>query len=462
MGTGKNELTQGKLGINILKFAIPLAATGILQQLFNAADIAVVGRYVGKEAMAAVGSNTPLTALIINLFVGISIGANVVIAKFIGMGDEKGVKKAVHTSLIIAVLSGAVIAGLCELIAPQILGLLSIPDDVFDMALLYFRVYIAGMPVILLYDFASAIFRSRGNTATPLICLMTSGIINVILNVFFVTVLKMTVNGVALATVIANLVSSCLLVWLLVHEQSVIRVSRDALKIDMKILLSMIKIGLPAGIQGMVFCFSNVIIQSSINKLGSDVMAGSSAAFNVEIFCYYVINSFGQACTTFTGQNYGANDPDRCKLVLRLTLLQDMIFTGAMMAILLPLGKPLLSIFNKNPEIIDIGMVRLRFILFAEFINVVIEIFSSYMRGFGYSLFPAMTCTVCIVGVRLTWVYAVFNRKMSQYGNVKNFSILMTCYPLSWSVTAVLMIVVYIFTKRKYLRNFFDKKMLGE
>lgn len=455
MGTAKNELTQGKLGINILKFALPLAATGILQQLFNAADIAVIGNYVGKQAMAAVGSNTPLINLIINLFVGVSIGANVVIAKFIGMGDEKGVKKAVHSSLIIAVLSGSVIAVICELFAPQILSLLSIPDEVFDMALLYFRVYIAGMPVILLYDFASAIFRSRGNTATPLICLFTSGVINVVLNIFFVTVLKMTVNGVALATVIANLISSCLLIWFLVHEKSVIKVSRDALKIDIKILKRMIKIGLPAGVQGMVFCFSNVVIQSSINKLGSDVMAASSAAFNIEIFCYYVINSFGQACTTFTGQNYGANDPDRCKKVLRITLMQDMIFTVAMMAILLPLGRPLLRLFNDSPEIIEIGVVRLKFILYAECINVIIEIFSSYMRGFGFSLFPALTCTVCIVGVRLTWVYAYFSKHQT-------YSALMTCYPLSWSVTAAVMLVVYYFTKKKYLSDFFNKKTVKE
>ena len=306
-----NDVISGSLGKSILRFALPLAATGILQQLFNAADIAVIGRWVGKEAMAAVGSNTPLIALIINLFVGVSIGANVVIARYIGMGNKQGVQKAVHTSLMIAVLSGAVIGGICELLAPYILGLLSIPDTVYPMALLYFRVYIMGMPVILLYDFASAIFRSRGNTRTPLICLLTSGIVNVLLNLFFVIVLGMTVNGVALATVIANFVSSVLLVIFLMREKSEIKVSRSALKIDTKILGEMVRIGLPAGIQGMVFCFSNVIIQSSINKLGENVMAGSSAAFNIEIFAYYVLNSFGQACTTFTGQNYGANKKER-------------------------------------------------------------------------------------------------------------------------------------------------------
>lgn len=466
----KNDLTSGSLGKKILLFAMPLAATGILQQLFNAADIAVLGRYVGSDAMAAVGSNTPLTALIINLFVGISIGANVVIAHYIGMGNRKKVSDAVHTSLMIAVLSGAVIALICELIAPAILGLLSIPDEVYDMALLYFRVYIMGMPVILLYDFASAIFRSRGNTRTPLICLLTSGIVNVMLNLFFVIVLKMTVNGVALATVLANLVSSALLVWFLMHEESEIKVDfgkllgrsnpdgEDTLQradkpkfIDIGILKEMIKIGLPAGLQGMVFCFSNVIIQSSINKLGADVMAGSSAAFNIEIFAYYVLNSFGQACTTFTGQNYGANKPDRCRRVLRLTLIQDMLFAMILPILILCFGKELLSLFNNEPAIIETGLVRLRYILLAEGINVIIEIFSGYMRGFGYSLFPALTCTVCICGVRLTWVYAVFPKNQT-------FPTLMTCYPISWGLTAVVMLIVYFYTKNTYLKDFFAQE----
>lgn len=469
MGKVKNDLTEGDLGKNILLFAMPLAATGILQQLFNAADIAVLGRYVGSDAMAAVGSNTPLTALIINLFVGISIGANVVIAHYIGMGNREKVTKAVHTSLLIAVLSGAVIAAICELIAPAILGLLSIPDEVYDMALLYFRVYIMGMPVVLLYDFASAIFRSRGNTRTPLICLLTSGIVNVILNLFFVLVLKMTVNGVALATVLANLISSALLVWFLMHEESEIRVDFNKLLgrsketeetiqsagrpqlIDAGILGEMIKIGLPAGLQGMVFCFSNVIIQSAINKLGADVMAGSSAAFNIEIFAYYVLNSFGQACTTFTGQNYGANKPERCRKVLQLTLLQDMLCAIVLPLVILFFGRPLLGIFNSDPNIIATGMVRLRYILLAEFINVIIEIFSGYMRGFGYSLFPALTCTVCICGVRLTWVYSVFEKHQT-------FPMLMTCYPISWGLTAVVMLIVYFYMRNKYLADFFAQE----
>ncbi len=446
-----SDMLSGKLGGKILNFALPLAATGILQQLFNAADIAVIGRYVGKNAMAAVGSNSPLTALIINLFTGISIGANVVIARYIGMKNKDGVKRAVHTSLVVAVLSGIFIGLICEIFAHSLLGLLSIPDNVFNMALLYFRVYILGMPVILLYDFASAIFRSRGNTRTPLICLLTSGLINVVLNLFFVLVMKMTVDGVALATVFANLISSALLVWFLLHEDSEIRLFPKELRIDLNIFRETIKIGIPAGVQGMVFSLSNLIIQSSINKLGADVMAGSAAAFNIEIFAYYVINSFGQACTTFTGQNYGAGNPQRCRQVLKITLLQDMSLTVALSALILCFGRPLLGIFNSSPEIIDTGMIRLKYILAAEFINVVIEIFSGCLRGYGLSLVPALICTVGICGVRIGWIYTVFPKNQT-------FSTLMTAYSLSWLVTAAAMLIAYQIMKRTSLKSFFEKE----
>lgn len=443
-------MLSGNLSGKILKFAIPLAATGILQQLFNAADIAVIGRYVGENAMAAVGSNSPLTALIINLFTGISIGANVVIARFIGMGRKKDVRRTVHTSLLVAVVSGVIFGAVCELLSRPILSLLSIPDSVFEMALLYFRIYIMGLPVILLYDFASAIFRSRGNTRTPLLCLTVSGVVNVILNLFFVLVLKMTVNGVALATVIANLISSALLVFFLVREKSEIKVHLRALRVDFKILKEMVKIGLPAGVQGMVFSFSNLIIQSSINKLGANVMAGSAAAFNIEIFAYYVINSFGQACTTFTGQNYGAGKPSRCRRVLILSLVMDMVATVAMSIGILIFGKQLLAIFNGDPAIIETGMIRLKYILTMEFVNVLIEVLSGFMRGFGYSFVPALICTFGICGVRIGWIYTVFPHHQT-------FPTLMTAYALSWAVTALAMIAAYQFMKRTHLRSFFSK-----
>ena len=442
------DMLDGSVGDKTLRFALPLAATGILQQLFNAADIAVVGQFVGKNAMAAVGSNAPLVNLILSLFIGVSIGANVIIARFTGQKNDKGVSRAVHTALTVAFLSGVILCLLCEAFALPILKAMSIPENVFDMSLLYFRVYLLGLPVILLYDFASAVFRARGNTKTPLVCLTVSGVINVILNLFFVIVLKRTVDGVAMATAISNLISSALLIYFLVRDEGAVHFSFRKLGIDKKILSQMISIGLPAGFQGMVFSLSNLILQSAINGLGEDVMAGSSAAFNIEIFVYYVLNAFGQACTTFVGQNYGAQKPERCRRVLKITFLQDMVFTVIIAIVILVSGRYLLRFFNSDPDVIAVGITRLEFILTAEFINVIIEILSGYMRGFGYSLVPALVCMLGICGVRITWRYTVF-------AHYKTFDVLMMTYPISWAVTAAALIVAFVYVNKKRLYSFY-------
>ena len=442
------DMLGGSVGDKTLRFALPLAATGILQQLFNAADIAVVGQFVGKNAMAAVGSNAPLVNLILSLFIGVSIGANVIIARFTGQKNDKGVSRAVHTALAVAFLSGVILCLLCEAFALPILKAMSIPENVFDMSLLYFRVYLLGLPVILLYDFASAVFRARGNTKTPLVCLTVSGVINVILNLFFVIVLKRTVDGVAMATAISNLISSALLIYFLVRDEGAVHFSFRKLGIDKKILSQMISIGLPAGFQGMVFSLSNLILQSAINGLGEDVMAGSSAAFNIEIFVYYVLNAFGQACTTFVGQNYGAQKPERCRRVLKITFLQDMVFTVIIAIVILVSGRYLLRFFNSDPDVIAVGITRLEFILTAEFINVIIEILSGYMRGFGFSLVPALVCMLGICGVRITWRYTVF-------AHYKTFDVLMMTYPISWAVTAAALIVAFVYVNKKRLYSFY-------
>ena len=449
------DMLHGTIGDKLMKFALPLAATGILQQLFNAADIAVVGRFVGKNAMAAVGSNSPVIALILSLFTGISIGANVVISNLIGQSHSERIKKAVHTALLFALTGGICFAVICELFSRQILSRMSIPEEVFDMALLYFRVYVAGMPVILLYDFSSAVFRSHGNTKTPLICLLTSGIINVLLNLFFVIVLKMTVDGVALATVISNLISSALLIFFLMREESDIRFSFRNLRFDRSLLSRMVAIGLPAGVQGMVFAVSNIIIQSSINKLGSDVMAASSAAFNIEIFAYYILNSFGQACTTFIGQNYGAGKPERCIRASRIAFAQDLIVTVTMSLLILLAGRPLLGIFNSDPAVAAVGIIRLRYVLLSEGINVVIEIISGCMRGYGRSFVPAVICTAGICGVRISWVYTAFRRDST-------FPTLLKAYPLSWTATALALIVAYIVMRRRTMKDFFESANTNE
>ena len=316
------DMLNGSLGDKILMVALPLAATGILQQLFNAADIAVVGRFAGTTAMAAVGSNSPVIGLLVNLFTGISLGTNVVIARRIGAEDKKGIHDAVHTSILLAVLGGLLLMLLGQLIVYPLLGLLSVPAEVLPGAVLYLRIYLIGLPVIFLYNFESAILRSRGNTSTPLVCLTISGILNVFLNLFFVLVMKMTVEGVALATVLSNLVSSGLLFLYLLRDTGDLHVEPKDLKISRDVLSDIARIGLPAGLQGMIFSISNLCVQSAINSLGAAVMAGSAAAFNVEIIAYYVVNSFSQAATTFIGQNYGARKPERCLRVVRLCLLQ--------------------------------------------------------------------------------------------------------------------------------------------
>ena len=448
--TGKKQadLINGSLGDKILKFALPLAATGILQQLFNAADIAVIGRFVGKHAMAAVGSNAPVIGLLVNLFMGISMGANVVIARYTGRRDLKNVRKAVHTSIVVAVLSGLIVTIVGEIATPPLLSLMGVPPEVYDMAVLYMRVYLAGMPVILLYNFLSAIYRSQGDTRTPLICLTISGLVNVVLNVFFVVVVGMTVNGVALATVISNLISSVLLFLFLCRSDGPAHVELRELRIHMDMLEPMVRIGLPAGIQNMVFSLANLSVQSAVNSLGADVMAGSSAAFNIEIFSYYIVVSFGQACTTFIGQNFGAGKPDRCKKTLRLCLLQDLAAVAIVAALINFFGVQMLRIFNTDPAVAEFGMIRLRFIVGAHLFSVFVETISGALRGYGYSMPPAFMALFGICGVRILWVNTIFQAR-------RTFDMLMMVYPISIGITAAAIVIVYFYTRNTKLKAFF-------
>lgn len=330
----KTDMLNGSIWDKLIIFALPVAATAMLEQLFNASDIAVVGNFTGElktAAVAAVGANTPIIGLLVNLFVGISLGANVVIANAIGRGDTQAVQKAVHTSILISVFGGLGIAVVGEIFGKTILSLLNVPSDVFPLALTYLRIYLLGMPVILLYNFEAAIFRSIGDTKVPLTALAVSGVLNVILNLFFVIVLKMNVSGVATATVISNAVSSSILLFRLLRTDKCVKVEFKKLRFDVPCFKRIMKIGLPSGIQSAMFSVSNIVIQGAVNSLGKEVMAASSAAFNVEIFAYYVLNSFSQACTTFVGQNYGAGKVDRCKKTLRLSLLEDAVATAVMM-----------------------------------------------------------------------------------------------------------------------------------
>ena len=436
----KQSMTEGSLWNKILGFAFPLAMTGILQQMFNAADIAVVGNYtgdLGEACMAAVGANTPIINFIVNGFLGISLGTNVVIANAVGSKDDETVKKAVHTSMIVAVIGGILVALLGELLAEPILRSQNIADDSVNMAILYFRIYIAGTPVILLYNFEAAIFRGIGNTRMPFIALVISGVINVGLNIFFVVFMHRTVDGVATATVISNMISGIILLLFLRKSKTPARFDEKRLKVDWPVLGKIVKIGIPASLQACVFSAANIIIQSAINGLGTVVAAASSAAFNIEIFSYYVLNSFGQACTTITGQNYGAKKIDRCKKTLKLCLLEGIVIEGLMVATLLICGKNLISIFTDNPELVEIGYIRVMFITTAHLFSLFYDVMSGYMRGYGISLSPALVTMFCICGIRIFWIYTVFEK-------FRSFQTIMTVYPISLGTTAVAIFILLL------------------
>lgn len=434
------DMLHGPLWNKIPLFALPVAATAILEQLFNASDVAVVGNFAqtGKTiAVAAVGANSSIISLIVNLFVGIALGANVVIANAIGRKDTKAVTKAVHTSILIAILAGIGVSIFGQVMAKPLMASLHVPKLVFNEALLYLRIYLIGMPVILLYNFEAAIFRSIGDTKTPLIILIISGILNVLLNLFFVAILHMSVNGVAIATVVSNATSSILLLYRLIQTKECIHVEWTQLHMDRNTLIQIVKIGLPAGIQSAVFAIANIVIQAAINGLGTIIMAASSAAYNIEIFAYDILNSFSQACTTFVGQNYGANQIHRCKKVLILCVIEDTIATAVAIGVILCTGKGLLAIFNNNPQVINVGYTRLIMVFSAYTFSMLYENMSGYMRGFGYSFVPAIVTTVGICGVRILWILFVFPLH-------KTFTGILMAYPVSLSITALLIFIVLV------------------
>ena len=424
-------MLNGPIWSKLPLFALPVAATAILEQLFNASDLAVVGNFAGDKstaAVAAVGANGPVIGLIVNFLIGISLGANVVIANAMGRNNKDSVQRAVQTSVIFALVGGTVVAVIAELFVGKMLSSLNVPEDVLPLAIIYFRIYLIGLPVILLYNFEAAIFRSVGDTKVPLIALAVSGVLNVVLNLFFVIVLKMTVSGVATATVISNAVSSIILFVRLVKSDKYIKIEPKKMRFSWNSFRV---------IQSAVFSISNIVIQSAINSLGTVVIAASSAAFNIEIIAYDVLNSFSQACTTFVGQNYGAGQIKRCKRTLWLTLIEDTIASGAAIGIVLLLGRFLLAIFNSDPQVIEIGYTRLTIVFAAYTFSMLYEIMSGYLRGFGVSLVPAVLTMVGVCGIRIAWIELVFPKH-------HNFETIMTAYPISLSATALLIFIALL------------------
>ncbi|MBQ3389646.1 MAG: MATE family efflux transporter [Firmicutes bacterium] len=446
------DMLSGSLWDKILVFVIPLAVTGILQQVFNAADIAVVGRFVNENAMAAVGNNGSLVGLMISLFIGMSLGTNVVIAQYIGHGDRTGIRRAVSTSIIAAAVGGLLFLALGEVIAVPMIRLLAVPEEIFGMTLLYLRIYFLGMPVIFLYNVEAAIFRSKGDTRTPMIVLIIAGVINVGLNLFLVCVAGMTVEGVAIATVVANLISAAILFVLLCRSRDDLKIDLKELRFDRQEFLRIVRIGVPSGIQSMVFSIANLCIQSGINSLGTTVMAASAAALNIEIIAFYLLNSFTQACTTFVGQNYGAGNIIRCKKVWKDCILLAIIFTAAMCITILVFSRPLLGLFNKNPEVIELGRIRLFYLYSAYLFSLLADISSGYLRGFGKSLTPALATVFTVCGTRILWVYTVFR----QHGT---FGSLLLVYPVSLGLNALVIGICALLFSRKILQRPLQEKL---
>lgn len=435
------NMVTGSLWKNIPIFALTIAATGILSQLFNAADIAIVGRFTGSfgtVAVAAVGTNASIISLILNLFIGIGLGTNVVIAHALGKKDEKAISKAVHTSIVLSLVGGIVVTILGQLLAGTLMHALHVPAEVLPWASLYLRIYLTGLPVIFLYNFEAAIFRSIGLTKVPLFALAFSGLLNVILNLFFVIVLNMSVSGVAIATVISNACSALYLFFRLIKTDLPIQVRPRELRIDRRAAKEILRIGLPAGIQSSVFSLSNIIIQTAINSLGTVVIAASSASSNVEIFCYVIMNSFSQACTTFVGQNYGAGQIERCKKTLKICLIEDIICYSITLGAALTFGKTLIGIFNTSPQVMHTGYERLAIITMAYLFSLLYENMSGYLRGFGISVLPAILTTIGICGVRILWIATIFQMD-------RRLKTIMFAYPVSLSFTAVLILCLLLY-----------------
>lgn len=435
-------MTHGALWSKILIFALPLAASSILQQLFNSVDTAVVGRFASSQALAAVGSNGSLISLMINLFIGISLGSNVVIAHYIGERSEQNIQSAIHTAIVVALLSGFFVMILGQFIARPVLLLMGTPEDVIELAVLYLRIYLIGMPFIMLYDFGSSILRSTGDSRRPLYSLIVAGVVNTLLNLVLVIVFHMGVAGVAIATVISNVVSSGIVMYILLHEAEPIRLNVHKLKIEPKELKKILAIGIPAGLQGMMFSIANVCIQSTINSFGSAAIAGSAAALNYEFFSYFMVNAFAQAAVTFTSQNYGAGEYDRCKRIFRISMLFSLVSCGLLSGVFVIGRDFFLRLYTTDEAVLVFANQRILIATTLELLTSIYEISAGAMRGLGHSLLPAIITFLGSCVLRLIWIATACRM-------VHEFWMLMIIYPISWVVTGIAMMIAYYCIRRK-------------
>lgn len=442
------NMTEGNILPKIIKFSIPLMLSGMLQLFFNAADVIVVGRYAGDEALAAVGSTGALINLLINLFIGISIGASVLMGQAIGARDYNDAQDSLHTAMLTGLIGGIIMIFVGQVVSRPMLELMQTPDDVIELSSLYMKIYFMGMPGFMLYNFGAAILRAAGDTKRPLYYLFVSGIVNVILNLYFVIVLKMSVDGVAYATIISEAISAILIVICLMRSDGYLNLSLRKLKIDGKKFIEMLKIGIPSGFTGIVFSVSNMLIQSSINSFGKLVMAANTAASNLEGFVYNAMNSIYQTALAFASQNMGAKKLDRVDDVLKKSLFVVSgvgLFFGVGAYLL---GEILLRLYTPNQEVIDIAMLRLLVISTSYFLCGIMDVYSGVIRGMGFSFTPMLVSMFFVCAFRVFWIYTIFERFHEQW-------VLYISYPVSWTIT----IIAYFFTY-KIVRKKAKEKIL--
>lgn len=435
-------MLHGPLTGKIFMFALPLIASGLLQQSFNAVDVAVVGHYAGPEAMAAAGSNGMIISILINLFLGVAVGANVVIANYIGMRNNDGVRRSVASVGLISIISGVLLLVAGVTLARPILEAMSTPADVIDLAETYLKIYFLGMPFLMIYNFGSAIMRSMGDTRRPFYSLLAASVVNVVLDLWFVAGLGMGIEGVAIATVIANGVNAAIMTILLMRDPEPFCLRPRQMHVYRSDTVKMLRIGIPAGLQGMVFSVSNIFIQTGINSFGSAAVAGSAAAVTYEAYCYYIVSAFGAATIAFVGQNYGAGQYARCRKVWFITLAMCAVITAiANIGIALD-DRLFISIFTDNAIVAGFAAERMHTVLMLQFIATSYEISGAFMRGLGYSVQPMVLTVFGTCVLRLVWVYTV---------NVKyhTFHALLMVYPITWVITGILVVTAAVIVARK-------------
>lgn len=444
--TNEIDMTSGPLIPKILAFSIPLMLSGILQLLFNAADIIVVGQFTSAQAMAAVGSTSSLNNLIVNIFVGLSIGSNVLMARFYGAHNKEGTHTLVHTSILLSLIAGLFLVVLGVALANPLLTLMGTPDDVIDQSVLYMRIVFLGMPALLTYDFGAGILRAIGDTKRPLLYLLISGIINVCLNLFFVIVFGMGVAGVAIATVVSQYVSAFLVIRSMMKTSSSYRLRIKELRMEKEMLLQILRIGLPAGIQSALFNISNVLIQSSINSFGSIAMAGNTAASNIEGFVYTSMNAVYQASINFTSQNVGAHNTKRITPVLLSCLMIVSIVGISLSTIVEVFDSELLGIYSSDPTVISYGISRLHVVCMTYFLCGLMDTACGSIRGLGYSMAPTIVSLTGACGLRILWICTAFQIDRTLFT-------LYLSYPVSWLVTFIAHMLCYMKFSRDWKRK---------